>query len=80
MGYVLTRYSGKVPAYFSYRFSHTNPFIVVVYMPKERRDALWAEIKAPKASKFVTSASAEAVAAEEDSDTKAASAVKIHRI
>ena len=80
VGYVLTRYSGKVPAYLSYRFSHTNPFIVVGYMPKERRDALWAEIKAPKAPKFVTSASAEAVVAEKDSDTKAASAVKIHRI
>lgn len=48
--YICVQYDGKVGKYLSWRFSHTNPFIVVGYMPKERRDALWAEIKAPKGS------------------------------
>ena len=46
--YICVQYDGKVGKYLSWRFSHTNPFILVGYMPKERRDALWAEIKAPK--------------------------------
>jgi hypothetical protein len=50
MAYVLVAYNGKEFKYLSYRFSHANPFMRVGYMPKERRDALWAELKAPKAS------------------------------
>ena len=46
--YICVQYDGKVGKYLSWRFSHTNPFVLVGYMPKERRDALWAEIKAPK--------------------------------
>ena len=70
MVYVAIQYSGKECKYLSYRFSHTNPFIVVGYMPKERRDALWAEIKAPKASKFAKSQSTEAVLAESERRSK----------
>ena len=64
MVYVAIQYSGKERKYLSYRFSHTNPFVVVGYMPKERRDALWAEIKAPKVSKLSKSQSTAAVLAE----------------
>ena len=38
---------GKRSKYIKYRFSHTNAQINFGYMPKESRDALWAEIKAP---------------------------------
>ena len=55
MVYVLIRYRGKECEYISYRFSHTNPNYLglsclahACYMPKERRDALWADISAPK--------------------------------
>ena len=43
--YICVQYDGKVGKYLSWRFSHTNPFILVGYMPKERRDALWQEIQ-----------------------------------
>mmetsp|Transcript_47094 Transcript_47094/g.112918 ORF Transcript_47094/g.112918 Transcript_47094/m.112918 type:complete len:138 (-) Transcript_47094:175-588(-) len=73
MVYVAIQYSGKECKYLSYRFSHTNPFIVIGYMPKERREALWAEIKAPKESKFARTQSTEAVLAEADRRSKAES-------
>lgn len=44
MLYVFVRYHGKEFKYLSWRFSHTNPFFVPGYMPKERRDALYKEI------------------------------------
>ena len=37
--------------YLKYRFSHTNPRIPCGFMPKDARDALWAEIKGTKASR-----------------------------
>jgi hypothetical protein len=46
MAYALIRYRGQECKYLSYRLSHTNPNVNVGYMPKERRDALWAEITA----------------------------------
>lgn len=48
--YICVQYDGKVCKYLSWRCSHTNPFVVIGYMPQERRNALWAEIKAPKGS------------------------------
>lgn len=42
--YVFNRYPGRERLYLKWRFSHTNPFFVSGYMPKERRDALWAEV------------------------------------
>ena len=47
--YVMMKYSGQECKYLSWRFSHTNPFVVCGYMPKERRDALWQEIQDRKA-------------------------------
>ena len=35
--------------YLKYRFSHNNPRIPCGFMPKDARDALWAEIKGSKA-------------------------------
>jgi len=46
MAYALIRYRGQECKYLSWRFSHTNGSVNVGYMPKERRDALWAEINA----------------------------------
>ena len=37
--------------YLKYRFSHNNPRIPCGFMPKDARDALWAEIKGTKASR-----------------------------
>jgi len=37
--------------YLKYRFSHTNPRIPCGFMPKDARDALWAEITRTKASR-----------------------------
>ena len=37
--------------YLKYRLSHTNPRIPCGFMPKDARDALWAEIKGSKASR-----------------------------
>ena len=48
MAYALIRYRGQECKYLSYRFSHTNGSVNVGYMPKERREALWAEINAGK--------------------------------
>ena len=45
------RFSGERRSkYIKWRFSHTNAFITCGYLPKETRDALWAEIQAPKLS------------------------------
>merc|ERR1712072_112688 len=42
------RYSGeKRSKYYKWRFSHSNAKINWRYLPKETRDALWAEIQAP---------------------------------
>ena len=46
--YVVATYGGQECKYLSWRFSHTNPFVVFGYMPKERRDALWQEVKEGK--------------------------------
>ena len=46
--YVMMNYPGRECKYLSWRFSHTNPFVVFGYMPKERRDALWQEVKEGK--------------------------------
>ena len=43
--YVMMNYRGRECKYLSWRFSHTNPYVVFGYMPKERRDALWQEIQ-----------------------------------
>ena len=48
MAYALIMYRGQECKYLSYRFSHGNPNVNVGYMPKERREALWAEISAGK--------------------------------
>ena len=37
--------------YLKYRFSHTNRSVPCGFMPKDARDALWAEIKGTKASR-----------------------------
>ena len=47
--YVMATYGDQAGKYLSWRFSHTNPFVVFGYMPKERRDALWQEIQEGKA-------------------------------
>ena len=46
--YVMLTYRYVEFKYLSWRFSHTNPFIVFGYMPQERRDALWKEIQLGK--------------------------------
>ena len=48
MAYALVRYRGQECKYLSYRFSHSHAKVRVGYMPKERREALWAEITAGK--------------------------------
>jgi len=64
--YVLTNYKGNECKYLSWRFSHTNPYVFFGYMPKERRDALWREIKAGKQPQ--TSIKSESQAATEKMD------------
>jgi len=49
--YVMIVYRGVEFKYLSWRFSHTNPFLVFGYMPKERREALWEEVKSRGKSK-----------------------------
>ena len=39
--------AGNRGKYLRYRFSHTNAMITCGYIPKESRDAMWAELKAP---------------------------------
>ena len=39
--------------YLKYRFSHTNRSVPCGFMPKDARDALWAEIKGTKASRVL---------------------------
>jgi len=46
VAYYKNRYAGRESLYRKWRFSHSNPFFVSGYMPKERRDTLWAQIKA----------------------------------
>jgi len=42
--YVCIRYKGQERTYFKWRFSHSNPYVMWLYVPKERRDELWAEL------------------------------------
>merc|ERR1719324_776280 len=42
--YVCIRYRGQERTYFKWRFSHSNPYVMWLYVPKERRDELWAEL------------------------------------
>ena len=49
--YVAVRYHGVELKYLHWRFTHTFACCVFGYMPRERRDALWNEIKLGKGSR-----------------------------
>lgn len=68
--YVFVRYRGTEIKYLSWRFSHTNPFIVFGYMPKERRDALWQEIHGKNGNGYVPASKPEPTSSTADKEAK----------
>jgi len=60
---------GNRNKYLTYRFSHSNAQINFGYRPKESRDALWAEIKAPAQSSRETAVEVPVAPKKEKTDT-----------
>ena len=60
---------GNRNKYLTYRFSHSNAQITFGYRPKESRDALWAEIKAPAQSSRETAVEVPVAPKKEKTDT-----------
>jgi len=48
--YVKVRFNGQVGKYYSWRFSHSSPYVVWRYMPEERRTAFYQELFRPAAA------------------------------
>ena len=40
LGYVCFRYPSNVGLWFKYRFSHSNPVVILLYVPKEAREEM----------------------------------------